>query len=64
MLIEEIKKYESDTFSAEGSKIADYEAVQIAQQLIKSWTDTHLDGIIITEMLGEIRKGHNKCQQQ
>lgn len=54
-LVEAIEKYESDTFSAEGSAITHDEAVKTAEQLIEWWTDRSLDGVIITEALEEVR---------
>ncbi len=54
-LIDTILKYESDTFSAEGSEISREEATKIAQRMIKVWIEHDLDGLWIQEWLDDIR---------
>lgn len=52
--VEEILTYESDTFSAEGSKITRIEAEQVAEKMLDSF-ERHLDGVSIDAYLEEIR---------
>lgn len=49
-----VRKYESDTFSADGSRLRDYEIDQIIAALINGIED-HLDGVRLTAILDEIR---------
>lgn len=49
-----IREYESDTFSAEDSKITLGESQLIAAKLIDRIED-HLDGVTISAILDEIR---------
>lgn len=51
-----IAEYESDTFSAEGSNITPDEALKVASELVAMWTERNLDGVIITEMLDDVRE--------
>lgn len=51
-----IHAYESDTFSAEASKITESEATMIAQSLLKQWAEDNLDGTMISGYLSEIRE--------
>ena len=54
-LIMEIKEYESDTFSASGSKITHQEAEKVANELIANWKDKYLDGVQIDVFLDKVR---------
>lgn len=56
---EEIRTYESDTFSAEGSELTREEAVLCAIGIIASdlsHSREHLDGIRITDALENLRE--------
>lgn len=55
ILVEYIEEYESDTFSASGSQITHEEATRIADTLIQMWMDRHIDGVILDELLDDIR---------
>ena len=60
-LVETIRTYESDTFSAEASKLTRSEALKIASNLvchkIQGMIETHtMDGDIISQELEIIRK--------
>lgn len=50
-----IMEYESDTFSADGVGLRDYELDQMAAKLIERIED-HLDGVRLTAILAEIRE--------
>lgn len=50
-----IREYESDTFSADGSNLKSWEADQIAAKLIDQIED-HLDGVRLSAILDEIRE--------
>jgi len=54
-LIEHIQTYESNTFSASGSKITDAESQQIANKFIKIMMNASMDGEQISYMLEDIR---------
>jgi len=54
-LSKEIMEYESDTFSASGSKITREEADFIAEKLLEFWSKENLDGISITNILDVAR---------
>lgn len=54
-LADQIKDYESDTFSASGSEITDEEAVATAEQLLDWWNEKNLDGVSIDAALFEVR---------
>lgn len=59
-LIKTVREYESDTFSAEESKLTDAEALKITQSLVLRALDSlieldELDGVIISEELENIR---------
>ncbi len=56
-LVRELMEYESDTFSATGSKITQLEAEQVADRLVKSWISKYLDGVSIAVLLEEFREG-------
>lgn len=58
LLIEEIRSYESDTFSAEGSEITLDEAQSVAVKLINRiyGDDSSLDGILLSSILEDIRE--------
>lgn len=53
-LVKFIREYESDTFSAAGSKLLKREAVSMAANLINQIED-HLDGVQLSEELDVIR---------
>ncbi len=60
-LIDVVREYESDTFSASGSKLKRGEAKKIAEKLvvedIQSRIDMErMDGLDITDLLEEIRE--------
>jgi len=64
-LVETIKEYESDTFSASRSKLKASEALKIASSLvchkIQGLIDGHtLDGLIIDEELWIIRENRDR----
>lgn len=59
-LIDTIKDYESDTFSASGSSITDEEATQIALRFILGHIDglveaRTMDGVMLSDALSDIR---------
>ncbi len=54
-LLQVLMAYESDTFSASGSKITKAEAKKVANELIADWIDTHLDGVSIDIFLDKVR---------
>lgn len=57
-LAETVRTYESDTFSAEGSRITKLEAVLTAISIANSamdWAEEHLDGLRISENLDTVR---------
>lgn len=54
--LKELNEYESDTFSAEASKITPEETVLVAGRLIEGWMDNYLDGVSIAEALAYFRK--------
>lgn len=56
-LLQDIKEYESDTFSASGSGITDAEIILVAGKLIDGWSENHLDGVSIDAILYDIREG-------
>ena len=53
--IEKIKAYESDTFSAKGTKITDDEAFEVANRILSNWIENHLDGTVISCQLLDVR---------
>lgn len=55
ILIDEVRSYESDTFSAEGSEITLDEAQEIASKFISRIID-NTDGVTISAMLDTIRE--------
>lgn len=57
-LIADIMGYESDTFSATGSRIRREEAVKIADRMIEMWVENYLDGTMITLALNGVRQDH------
>lgn len=58
-LVVGVKTYESDTFSAEGSKITSREAQEVVIKLLNHWENNHLDGAIIDSFLYDIREQKN-----
>lgn len=63
-LVDAIMEYESDTFTASGMFLKKKEAKQIARKLViediqKRLDGDTLDGIIISELLSEIRGDDN-----
>lgn len=52
-LLQVIREYESDTFSADGSGLKDYEAEQIAAHLIDG-IEEHLDGVRLSAILDDV----------
>ena len=54
--VEMIFTYESDTFSSSGSNIRIKEAQKIAAKLLDIFTMNHLDGVMISNLLDEIRE--------
>ena len=63
ILLEGIKEYESDTFSASGSNLTDDEVESIAVNLIldkffnkNKCPGSSIDGILLADMLGNIRE--------
>jgi hypothetical protein len=54
-LVKRIQQYESDTFSASGSKLTGPESMAIAAQFIDRIAD-RLDGLALTEVLDEVRE--------
>ena len=53
--VEHLQKYESDTFSAESSKITPEEAESVAKELLGEWVENKLDGTMIESYLEYIR---------
>lgn len=53
--INEIHEYESDTFSAHGSRITWSEANKVAQEILANWFDKHIDGVTIDVFLDKVR---------
>ena len=60
--VQGLLEYESDTFSTSGKKMLKREANNIAERMLESFWDYHVDGIWILEILEEIRdkKQENK----
>lgn len=56
-IVSEVRTYESDTFSAEGSKLTGAEALAVVAKLIESNVQPgmNIDGLEITEALEEVR---------
>ncbi len=54
--VEIIMRYESNTFSAKGSKITKDESFDIANNILSSWIENNLDGEMITDKLMDIRE--------
>ncbi len=54
-LVKHIQEYESDTFTAKGAEITKAEAVRVVENLLESWVANHLDGAVITGILGSLR---------
>lgn len=50
-----VLEYESDTFSASGSKITPKEAAAVVESIIESYFENHLDGVTISNKLDELR---------
>lgn len=50
-----VQEYESDTFSADGSGLRDYELDQVVAHLIDQIED-HLDGVRLSAILEKIRE--------
>lgn len=53
--VEIIGEYESDTFSAQGSQITPEEAREVAEVILATWVDDHLDGVRIDAVLDGLR---------
>jgi hypothetical protein len=53
--VQEIMEYESDTFSAQGSKITKAEATAVAENIIRNYVINIMDGIMLDMHLSEIR---------
>lgn len=51
-----IFNYESDTFNARGSQITKTEARMIANRIVKSFAANQLDGVLITDVLADVRR--------
>ena len=56
-LLKIVQNYESDTFSAEGSKMTNRQARLVVARLIRNIGDPtgHLDGVTLSSTLDEIR---------
>ena len=54
-LLNEIRTYESDTFSADLSGINGQETVLVAEKLVDWLIENRLDGVIINDILNQIR---------
>lgn len=54
-LVDTIMQYESDTFSADASKITEKEARIVADAIVKAYVDNRLDGVTIASFLEDIR---------
>lgn len=54
-LVKDISEYDSDTFSAEGSKITPEECLNVANKIVDSWSSRCLDGMLISNFLESIR---------
>lgn len=62
-LVHEIRKYESDTFSASAERITQLEAERIAARLVKNDINDRIatntmDGVDIMEELNDLRDRH------
>jgi hypothetical protein len=55
--IEEIMDYESDTFSARGSKLTLKEAAGLAERCIEYFFKNRIDGVMLSNFLDEEREG-------
>jgi hypothetical protein len=53
--VSEIETYESDTFSATSSKINRAEAKKVAEKILGRLVNAHLDGVLISAYLEDIR---------
>jgi len=58
-LVEHIKEYESDTFSASCSNLTDEEAIKLAERCIDFFINHDLDGIKLDNWLYHIRPEEN-----
>jgi hypothetical protein len=54
-LLKTIKEYDSDTFFAKGCDLTDEEAHELAGRCIHHFIDKQLDGVLLDEILAEIR---------
>ena len=54
-LVQEIKEYESDTFSAEANQLTDEEAEHLAEKCIRHFVLNHMDGVMLTNFLYDMR---------
>lgn len=55
-LEEYIQTYCSDTFGAESSEITPAETTQVAEALIQEMVTHHVDGVILDQLLYDIRE--------
>lgn len=62
-LVEYIKEYESDTFSASGWEITDAEAVRVARRLIQWFIDNRLDGVLIADIMDDLRPEPEEAEE-
>lgn len=53
--VKTIQEYESDTFSAQRTKITKEEATEIAENILEALIDAYMDGGMITQHLMDIR---------
>lgn len=58
-----IFEYESDTFSAEGSEITADETETVARKILYSFAENNLDGVLINNLLTEIRAENEKEEE-
>lgn len=54
-LVQEIKDYESDTFSSEGSELTWEEAKELAEKAIRYFILNIMDGVKLSDWLEDIR---------
>ena len=59
-LVHEIRNWESTTFSASGKGVKEREAQQIARRFINIWFNNHFDGLMVGELLDEIREKYDE----
>jgi hypothetical protein len=61
-LVQDISEYESDTFSASSNEIKASECMEIANKIIDIWKEDHLDGVIISSLLEDLRDEYESAK--